>query len=491
MPLGSYQVKIMHMYTVAAFFFYFSILLTFGLIFHKKQTTSSDFIMGNRSLSYWLVALSAHASDMSAWLFMAFPMSIFVFGLPRISIALGLIVGMYLNWHFVAPKLRSITEKYDCYTLSSFFEKRFNDTSGFIRVISALAMVIFLTLYLSAGLIAMGNLFESLFEIDYFVGLSIAMCVVVIYTFFGGFTTVAWTDLFQAIFLLLVILLVPCIAYQHIGGWETIQSAAEKQQIPLSFIGDSDTNFINFSVALAWGLGYFGMPHIITKFMSIKNVSEMNKSKWLGMSWQVIALSAAAFVGLVAIGYFPDGVINQELVFVDMVRDLFHPFVGGVILCAIIAANLSTMDSQILVCGSMMSEDLYVPLLRIPPSDKKILWASKISVILISLIALFLSYNRSSTIMDTVSYSWSGLGSAFGPLVLMSLYSTSTNRFGAIAGILVGMTVSMAWPTLNPMITSYPFMPMIPGFFSSLFAIYFVSKWTSKEKKYDSIARSL
>jgi sodium/proline symporter len=474
----------MHLQVIAAFIVYFSLLLTMGLAFHKKQTTSSDYIMGNRSLSFWLVALSAHASDMSAWLFMAFPMSIFVLGLPRIWIALGLLIGMYLNWQLVAPRLRSMTEAYNCYTLSSFFEKRFKDNSGAIRIISALVMVIFLTHYLSAGLIAMGNLFESLFGLDYFIGLSIAMLVVVIYTFVGGFTTVAWTDLFQGIFLLIMILLVPFMAYTKIDGWSQIVEVAQKQGISLSFIPEAnfDAIFTIFSLALGWGLGYFGMPHIITKFMGIKHVSEMNKSKWLGMSWQFVALAAAALVGIVGIAYFPNGLEKPEMVFIEMVKDLFHPFVGGFILCAIIAANLSTMDSQILVCGSMMSEDLYVPMHHKPPSDRKVLWFSKLSVVFISLIALILAFNRSSTVLDTVLYSWSGLGSAFGPLVLMSLYSTRVNRYGAMAGIVVGTLVSMVWPTLNPILTNYEVLPMIPGFILSAAAIYLVSRCTQSKE---------
>lgn len=467
---------------ISAFVVYFSILLFIGLLFHKKQTTSSDYIMGDRSLSFWLVALSAHASDMSAWLFMGFPMSIFVLGLSRVWIALGLLVGMYLNWQFVAPRLRSMTEAYNCYTLSSFFEQRFKDKSGAIRVISALVMVIFLTHYLSAGLIAMGNLFESLFGLDYFVGITVALFVVMIYTLVGGFTTVAWTDLFQGIFLLLMILLVPFMAYTKIDGWSQIASMAQKNEISLSLIpeGGAMGIFTVISLALGWGLGYFGMPHIITKFMGIKHVGEMNKSKWLGMSWQLITLFAATLVALVAIAYFPDGLEKPELIFVEMVKSLFHPFIGGIILCAIFAANLSTMDSQILVCGSMISEDLYVPLHIHPPSDKKILWISKLSVALISLIALTLAFNRSSTVLDTVLYSWSGLGSAFGPLVLMSLYSTTINRYGAMAGIIVGTTVSMAWPSLNPLLTKVQILQMIPGFFCSAAAIWLVSKMTNR-----------
>lgn len=474
----------MHMQVIAAFIVYFSILLMIGVIFHKKQTTSSDYIMGNRSLSFWLVALSAHASDMSAWLFMAFPMSIFVLGLSRVWIALGLLIGMFLNWQFVAPRLRSMTEAYNCYTLSSFFEKRFKDNSGTIRVISALVMVVFLTHYLSAGLIAMGNLFESLFSLDYFIGLSIAMLVVVIYTFIGGFTTVAWTDLFQGIFLLIMILLVPFMALTKIGSWDQIAVVAQKQGISLSLAPEAsfDAVFTIFSLALGWGLGYFGMPHIITKFMGIKEVSEMHKSKWLGMSWQLIALTAAALVGLIGIAYFPNGLAKPELVFIEMVKDLFHPFIGGFILCAIIAANLSTMDSQILVCGSMMSEDLYVPFHHKPPSDRKILWFSKLSVVFISIVALILAFNRSSTVLDTVLYSWSGLGSAFGPLVLMSLYSTSVNRYGAMAGIIVGTLVSMVWPSLNPVLTNYEVLPMIPGFILSAASIYLVSRLTNREQ---------
>lgn len=234
------------------------------------------------------------------------------------------------------------------------------------------------------------------------------------------------------------------------------------------------------SLALGWGLGYFGMPHIITKFMGIKHVSEMNKSKWLGMSWQFVALAAATAIGLVALAFFPEGIAKPELIFIEMVKELFHPFVAGIILCAVIAANLSTMDSQILVCGSMMSEDLYKPLHRHPPSDRKVLWFSKLSVVVISLIALALAFNRSATILDTVLYSWSGLGSAFGPLVLMSLYSSSVNRYGAMAGIIVGTVTVMLWPSLNPYITRYEILPMIPGFALSALAIVLVSRLTRK-----------
>jgi sodium/proline symporter len=474
----------MHFYIVSAFIIYFSLLLLLGVIFHKKQTTSSDFIMGNRSLSFWLVALSAHASDMSAWLFMAFPGAVFLLGAPRIWIALGLLVGMFLNWQFVAPKLRSMTEKYDCYTLSSFFDKRFKDSTGRIRLISAVVMVIFLTHYLAAGLIAMGYLLESLFGINYMIGLSIAMFVVVIYTFMGGFTTVAWTDLFQGIFLLVMILIVPFMALIKIGGWSSVEHIAQQKDISLSIFGESsDSVWSVFTLSLGWGLGYFGMPHIITKFMGIKHTSELNKSKWLGMSWQLIALAAAAFIGLIAIAYFPQGIANSEMVFIEMVKDLFHPFIAGFILCAVIAANMSTMDSQILVCGSIISEDLYKHFRKRPPSDRKVLLVSKLSVVCISLFALIIAFNKSASISNTVFYSWSGLGSAFGPLVLTSLYSKRANKYGALAGIIVGAAIAMIWPSINSLVMKNPLPAMIPGFFSSLFAIYVVSYITNKNSQ--------
>ncbi len=477
----------MQTYVIAAFIAYFTLLLTLGLIFHRKQLSSSDFIMGNRSLNFWLVAISAHASDMSAWLFMAFPMTIFVLGLPHIWIALGLIIGMFINWQFVAPKLRSMTEQYNCFTLSSFFEKRFDDRSGKIKLISAIVLIIFLTHYLSAGLIAMGYLLESLFGLNYMLGLSVALIVVVTYTFFGGFTTVAWTDLFQGIFLLIMIILVPIFAYNKIDGWDQIVQIAGQRNIPLrlSSNGNLDSYITIFSLALGWGLGYFGMPHIITKFMGLKHTSEMHKSKWLGMTWQVIALTCAAIIGLIGIAYFPLGLEKPEMVFVEMVKDLFHPFVAGFILCAVIAANMSTMDSQILVCSSIISEDFFKHFYKKTVTDRQLLWVSKLSVIVISAIALLIAFNKSSTILDTVLYSWSGLGSAFGPLVLMSLYSRKINLPGALAGIIVGTFVAMTWATINPLVTKYQILPMIPGFFLSAMSIFVISRLTYQKKSAD------
>jgi sodium/proline symporter len=436
--------------------------------------------MGNRSLSFWLVALSAHASDMSAWLFMGLPMSVFISGLSQAWIAIGLVVGMYLNWQLVAPRLRMQTEKLGCYTLSSYFEKRFNDQSGTIRLLSAIMLILFLTHYLSAGMIGIGILLESLFGLNYYFGLTLALLVVVTYTFIGGFIAVAWTDLFQGVFLLFMILLVPALAFMQIDHVQSIEQYAGLKEIGLSLLPNSEpiTIIMSLLLAISWGLGYFGMPHVITKFMSIQSASELNKSKWLGMSWQVLVLSAAVCVGLIAIAYFPNGLSNPQMVFVDMVRDLFHPFFAGFILCAVLAASMSTMDSQIIVCASVLSEDLYERVFKKEISSDAKLMVSRYGVIVVSVVALLLSFNRSTTIMDTVSYSWAGLGSSFGPLVLSALYSKQANRYGAIAGILTGGVAVMVWPHLNPVLTEYTIQPMIPGFFLSLFIIHSVSYLT-------------
>lgn len=464
---------------------YFCVLLAIGLISHHKQTTSEDFIVGNRSLNFWVTALSAHASDMSSWLFMAFPAAIFLGGLSQAWIAFGLILGMLMNWQFVAKKLRMSTEKYDSYTLSTFFEKRFKDDSGILRVITAIIALFFLTCYISAGLIAMGGIFESMFNINFYVGLTIASVVILIYTFFGGFITVAWTDLFQALFLLCMIILVPTVAYFKLDhGVESILAAAEAKNISLSFIPDLslDSLLTILFLTLSWGLGYFGQPHIVTKFMGINDAENMNKSKYVGMIWQTTALSAAAVVGLVAIAYYHEGLNNPERVFIEMVKALFHPMAAGFILCGLMAASMSTIDSQILVCSSVFSEDLYKHLFRKHASPRELLAVTRLGVFLVSAISLYFALSKNSTIQEAVLYAWSGLGCAFGPLVLISLYSKSANRYGAIAGVVVGGLIAGIWDLLNPHITDMAIPAMIPGFFLSLLSIYVVSKLTTYEK---------
>lgn len=465
-----------------AFFTYFLILLAIGLVSHKKQTSSADFIMGNRSLSFWLTALTAHASDMSAWLFMAFPAALFIQGMPGFWIAFGLILGMLCNWQFIAERLRIATERFNSYTLSTYFERRYQDTSGTIRILTACMSVVYLTIYLGTGIFAMGLLFNSLFGIDYYIGLSVATLIVTTYTFLGGFITVAWTDFAQGVFLLFVIVASAIAAYFHSPGWHFVQTVAEAKHIPLNLFSNMDAYNVMTILFLifSWGLGYFGQPHIITKFMGIKTPSEVNKAKYLGMTWQILSLGAAGFIGLIGLSYFPGGLDKPELVFVEITKQIFNPHFFGFILCGMIAANMSTMDSQILVCASVLSEDFYKHIFKKNASPLEMLRASRAAVLLVSAVSLLIAFLAPASILDMYLYAWAGLGCSFGPLVVMSLYDSKSNRFGAIAGILTGGVIAGAWPFLNPHLTEITVPTLIPGFFSGIFAIYFVSRMTGR-----------
>ncbi len=467
-----------------SFLLYFSVLFGVAMSVRKKHASSGDILLGSRKLNFWVTALSAQASDMSSWLFMAFPMSIFIGGMPEVWTALSLVIGMYCTWTFIAPKLRTITESYNCYTLSSYFAKRYGDPKNYIRTISAIMLLIFMTYYLASGLIAIGFLFGSLFDMNYYIGISIAATVMVAYTFIGGFVSVAWADLFQGIFLLVTIMIVPILALEPAGGVQGIISAAEKAKISLDLFSFSqDVGLKELLTSLfGWGLGYFGMPHILIKFMGIKNPSELKKARNLGISWQILALGSAACVGVIAISFFKEGIANPELVFVEMVKALFHPFAAGIVMCGVLAATISTMDSQILVSASTITEDIYKQLIAPKISSQKEVFVFRLSVLVVSLVAFWIALGRDKTIMQTVYFAWSGLGSTFGPLLLVSLYSKKPNYYGALAGILSGGITCALWPTINGYLMQHhiigPVLSMIIAFPVSLISIYFVSYLT-------------
>ncbi len=472
-----------------SFLLYFSVLFGVALSVRKKHATSSDILLGSRKLNFWVTALSAQASDMSSWLFMAFPMSIFVGGMPEAWTALSLVIGMYCTWTFVAPRLRTVTEEYNCYTLSSYFAKRFGDPKNYIRTTSALMLLFFMTYYLASGLIAIGFLFGSLFEMNYYVGISIAVAVMVAYTFIGGFVSVAWADLFQGIFLLFTIMIVPILALTHTGGVGSIVEAANNAKISLdlfSFSGDVGPKELLTSL-FGWGLGYFGMPHILIKFMGIKNPGELKKARNLGIGWQILALGASVCVGLIAISFFKNGIDNPELVFVEMVKVLFHPFAAGIVMCGVLAATISTMDSQILVSASSVTEDLYKQLVAPKMSSNREVFVFRLSVLLVSAVAFWIALGKDKTIMQTVYFAWSGLGSTFGPLLLASMYSKKPNYYGALAGILSGGLTCAFWPSINGYLMQHdimgPVLSMIVAFPLSLFLIFFVSYLTKAQEK--------
>lgn len=473
----------MLIYKLIAIFTYIVFLLLIAGFSYKKNQSSSDYIIGGRSMNFFLTALAAHASDMSSWLLMGYPAVIFSQGFFQAWIAIGLVFFMFLNWQFIAPKIRKATEKYNSMTLSSFFESRFNDTSGTIRILTALMLLVFYTIYISAGLIGLGLLIESIFHFNYFIGITVGIAVVIPYLFVGGYVTLAWTDLFQGLFLMLVCLFVPIyVLYFIFGNFSGVVSSAQIKHLSLSLFPNFSTmTFLQIlGIMCGWGLGYFGQPHIITKFMGINKVSEMKKAQWIGLSWQIITLAAATLIGLLAIHYYPHSLPNSELVFITMVNQVFPVFFATFILCAIFAATISTMDSQILVLASTLAEDIYKRIFHKNASSQAVLKASRLSVFIVSILAYIIAFSKFNTIFSLVSYAWSGLGATFGPILILGLYTKTANKYGAWTGILLGGFIAGFWPYVNQML-KIDVPPIIPGFFISFFAIWLVSYLTQKK----------
>lgn len=470
----------MDLASISAFCLYLTILITIGFASKKRHQTSGDFILGSRKMNFWLTALAAHASDMSSWIFMAYPAVIYALGLSQAWAAIGLTLFMFLNWQFVAPRLRVMTESYESLTLSSFFESRFSDTTGLIRIATVIASLIFYTIYISSGLVALGLLIETLFGFSYIVGISIGIFVIIPYLFIGGYITLAWTDFFQGLFLMSVIVFVPLYALTHSGGLNVIAQAMKSSSSLSSFLPENSwSGWISILfITCGWGLGYFGQPHIITKFMGISDVTEIPKSKWVGISWQIISLSAATLVGIVGVVFYQNsGLDNQQLIFIEMALRLFPPFIATFILCAILGATITCMDSQILVLASNLTEDFYKRIIRKSASSKELLLISRLSIILIALISYAIACTTTSSIFSLVSYAWFGLGAAFGPLVLFSLYSKRANRAGAWGGLISGTLIALTWPLINRLF-SIEIPSLIPGFLISSFTIWALSSIT-------------
>jgi sodium/proline symporter len=464
----------MHIETLIAFGIYFSILLSIGFYFYSKNKNESDFAVGGRSLNYWVTALSAQASDMSDWLFMGFPGLIYFAGLNKIWVAVGLVIFMFLTWHVIAERFRVATEQYNSLTLASFFQKHFADESGIIRLLTGIICIYFFVFYISAGLMGLGKVFEAAFSISYHSGIIIGFIITILYTLLGGLFAIAWSDLFQGTFLLLMIILVPVYTIMHVGG---LQSA-------LTIIGDKDpaflfwqpTNWITTIISMcSWGIGYFGQPHILINFMSIDKPENMRKAKYVGISWQILALSSAVFVAIAGKAYFSTELINQEMIFINLVQSLFSPFFAGFILCAILAATISTINTQSLVSGSLLAHDLIQPLFKSSFSEKDKVILSRISLVLFPLASVALAWNPTHNILNTVLYAWSGLGASFGPIVLLALYKKNISRLGVIAGLSLGALISILWPYLESDIST-----LIVGFVANMIITLLVSHFSHK-----------
>lgn len=360
-------------------------------------------------------------------------------------------------------------------------QSRFQDTSGSLRLISGLMSVLFFTAYISSGLITMGVLFQSLFGLEFYLGVAIGLIIVVGYVLVGGYRTVAWVDLFQGFFLLGVIVCIPIYLLHQMGGVHFIMQHLEARDIATSLLPDfqGTTLWKIIMTATGWGLGYFGQPHILTKFMGIRHASEMWKAKYLGLSWLIVTLTAATFAGLIGIVLFQEGLADPQQVILNIVQQTLSPVFIGLTMCAILAATMNVMAAHILIVASNLSEDFYKRLFRKNAGPSELLWISRAGVLLVATIGLAIAYFKPSTIYQLVLYAWSGLGASFGPLVLLSLYAKNINKYGAFAGIFMGGITTAVWPYFDQMY-QWEVAPIIPGFLFGLIAIHGVSVCTRK-----------
>lgn len=473
----------MYIQFIISFVIYLIIVLAIGILAahkhsQKNSEQSSDFLLGNRSTHWFLTALSAHAADMSDWLFMGLPAAVFLHGGYEIWIPIGLLFGMFCVWQFIAKRLRVASAQYRGVTLASYFQNRFHDTSGILISVCALISFFFFSVYLSVGLKGIGYVLKSAFHLDYHIGTFLAVIVVITYTVLGGFVSVAWIDLFQGIFLLAMLMLVPLVGFFNVGGLAAIINAAQLKGISLSLIPDLSWRGI-FSIMLnpfAWCLGYFGMPHVLTKFMGTDDPEQLHKAKYVGVIWQLLATSSAVAVGLVGLAYFTQGIPGKpEFIFIEMTKTLFDPWFAGIVLCAILAATISTVDSQLLVLASIIAQDFYKNIFYKKATTQQIMFVYRCALVGAALTGYAIAWNEESTIMSLVKYAWSGLGASFGPLMILSLYSTRVNKYGAISGILAGAFVSATWDIMNPYITTMPIYSIVPGFVIGLITIYLTS----------------
>lgn len=453
---------------LATFGVYLLGMMGIGVWVYQRNKSLTDFVLGGRSLGSWVAALSAQASDMSGWLLLGLPGAAYVGGLGAGWIAVGLAIGTYFNWRLIASRLRVYTEHAGALqheggsiTLSEYFESRFEDRSHLLRVISAVVIIVFYSIYVASGLVAGGILFDEIFGIDSTVAITIAALVIVSYTFLGGFLAVSFTDFFQGSLMWIALMIVPVLVILSIGGFNPLFSGLEaKSPALLSPVGNvtiengswtagSSLGVVLILSGLAWGLGYFGQPHILARFMGIRSASEVPKARLIAVTWVLTALTASMIVGLLAIVYFPEQLGNPETAFINMVQEVFNPWIAGFLLAAVLAAIMSTADSQLLVASSALSEDFYRTFLNREASDTVLLWVGRITVVAVAIVAYVLALGG-GTVLDLVAYAWAGFGAAFGPLIIMSLFWRRMNRWGALAGMVGGAATVVLWRNIDP-----------------------------------------
>jgi sodium/proline symporter len=464
--------------TLITFVVYIAAMILIGFTAYRATKNFDDYILGGRSLGSFVTALSAGASDMSGWLLMGLPGAIFVAGLSESWIAIGLIIGAWLNWLFVAGRLRVHTEhNHNALTLPDYFSHRFEDESRLLRIFSALVILVFFTIYCASGVVAGARLFESTFGVPYDLALWIGAAATILYVFIGGFLAVSWTDTVQATLMIFALLVTPIFVILALGDMGAAMETIAAQD-PSNFDMFKGLSFIAIVSLLGWGLGYFGQPHILVRFMAADSVKSIPNARRIGMAWMILCLGGAVAVGFFGIAYFADNPTlagpvteNGERVFLELVKILFNPWVAGVILSGVLAAVMSTLSAQLLVSSSALTQDFYKAFLRKGASQTELVWVGRGMVLLIALIAIGIASNPDSKVLGLVSYAWAGFGAAFGPVVLISLVWKRMTRNGALVGMLVGAITVVVWKEF----IGLGLYEIIPGFILASIAIYIVS----------------
>lgn len=468
------------------FIAYLILMLAIGVIAYQRTKSSSDYFLGGRSLGPWPAALSAGASDMSGWLLLGLPGYAYAAGIEAFWLAGGLLVGTWLNWLITAKRLRTYSITTDALTLPEFLSRRFNDNSKMIQVIAAFFILLFFLFYTSSGLVAGGKLFETVFGLDYTTAVVIGTICVVSYTLFGGFLAVSWTDLVQGLLMSAALLIVPITALE--GGFGQLGSdltAINPELLTLwnDAKGEPLSAIAIISLA-AWGLGYFGQPHILARFKASRSNKDLTTARRIAVIWTGLSMVGAMLVGLVGLVYANNSGISVddgEKIFMLLVNSLFHPVIAGILLAAILAAVMSTADSQLLVSSSALAEDFYKQVFKKDATSEEIVMVGRIAVIGISIVALVLAMTPDSSVLGLVSYAWAGFGAAFGPALVLSLYWERMNRNGALAGILVGGITIVVWKQLSG--GWFDVYEIVPGIIFSTIAIVGVSLMTGEPEQ--------
>lgn len=477
------------MITIAiVFILYLALMVAIGFKFYSKTDSLSDYFLGGRNLGSWLTALSAQASDMSGWLLIGLPGTAYVIYAgtsEAIWTAVGLIIGTYLNWLFVAKRLRKYTEvSGNSITIPDYFENRFKDAKHILRVLSAVFIMIFFLVYTSSQFSAAAKLFSTVFGLNYTTGLILGAVIIVSYTALGGFAAVCWTDAIQGAIMFFALMAVPFMAMYEIGGVGEVSTrlaALTPEALGFFPMKDGAVDTLLLASALGWGLGYFGQPHILTRFMAIQSPDMIRKSRTIAMIWVIITLAAAVAIGVIGKAYMPD-LADGETIYMSMIDKMFPDVIAGVLLTAILAAIMSTASSQLLVTSSSVAKDLYALLFKKSTEGTAIVWVSRITVLVVSVIAILIALDANSSVFGLVSCAWGGFGAAFGPLLVFSLFWKRMTLQGAVAGMVTGGVVDLFWYYMKARGGIFSVYEIIPGFIASAVAIVIFSLCTKVPK---------